>query len=126
MTSTVFLLRLLGCSFLGVGASILIAQSHYRKVLRNASQEPAAFLLAAILPFVVGLSIVITNTLWATPAEIVVSVVGWMILLKGIIRLLAPEWAMKTTGSLGARYLSAWGIVVAIMGIGMLWLGVSA
>ena len=53
--------------------------------------------LNGLLLFVAGLSIVRAHNVWATGWPLLVTLIGWLILLGGLIRMIAPVSAQEVT-----------------------------
>ena len=64
--------------------------------------QPALLWVSGMLTFVSGLAIVLGHNVWGDPAAAVVSLLGWMMTLKGAALLLIP--ATGWTALLGAMH----------------------
>lgn len=98
MDLTMFLLKLYGLLMLFVGAGMLIEHKFYEKVMKDMAKSPAQLVSDGAMAFVVGLVIVMYHNAWTGAWWVtLVTVLGWLTLLKGALRLLFPamiaEWA---------------------------------
>jgi hypothetical protein len=88
---TVFLCRLLGLYLLLCGLGMMVHRQVYVDAMTKLAVSPAALLCVAAFVLVAGLAMVLGHNLWTKcPAVVVVTVVGWLTLIKGIAYLLLP------------------------------------
>lgn len=78
---------LIGLYMLAGGAGMLAERDVWSKVIEGIADSPALGYLAGIIAFVVGAAIVAVHNRWGTPLEIVVSLVGWVGLIEGVLML---------------------------------------
>ena len=94
---TVFLSRLLGLFFLLCGLAMMAHQNVSTGALATLPENRLAVLGIASLLVVAGLAMVLAHNVWSKPPVVfIVTLVGWLTLIKGVVYLLLP-----------ARYLAA-------------------
>jgi hypothetical protein len=99
---TRYLSRLVGV-FLLVMAVLEWTQPRLLTVVAPAMvDQPALLWVSGMLTFVSGLAIVLGHNVWSDPAATVVSLLGWMMTIKGAALLLVP--AAGWTALLGAMH----------------------
>ena len=64
--------------------------------LRAAKESRAILFVTGIIALAVGLAIVLVHNVWDGTWRTTITVIGWIIIIKGCVRLLAPEWTLKT------------------------------
>jgi hypothetical protein len=89
---TVFLSRLIGLyCILGAISMMLHKQSIVEAVTALLNDSPVMLLLG-VLALVTGLAMVLAHNLWsAGPAALLVTIVGWITLMKGLLFLSLPR-----------------------------------
>jgi hypothetical protein len=50
--------------------------------------------LFGLLDFAAGLAIVLTHNVWAANWRVLITLLGWLMLIRGAVRILAPEAIM--------------------------------
>jgi hypothetical protein len=99
---TRYLSRLLGVFLMVMAASEWTQPGLLTVVAPAMVDQPALLWVSGILTFAVGLAIVLGHNVWGDPAAVVVSLLGWMMTIKGAALLLVP--AAGWTALLGAMH----------------------
>ena len=117
---TVFLARLIGLFLVGFGAAMALNKSSMLEIITAIVHEPALLLIFGVITLPVGLAMVIGHNIWSGgPAPVIVTLVGWAILLKGLVLLFLSPAAILSlyqTVRFGDFY---YGYVAAILAIGL-------
>jgi hypothetical protein len=88
---TVFLSRLLGLYFLVFAVSMLFKRQSSAEVVNVIVHNPVLVFLVGALLVPAGLALVLSHNVWSGGAlPVVVTVVGWLALSKGLFFLLLP------------------------------------
>jgi hypothetical protein len=113
---TRYLSRLLGVFLLVTALSEWTQPALLTVVAPAMVDQPALLWVSGMLTFAAGLAIVLGHNVWSDPAAVVVSLLGWMMTIKGAGLLLVP--AAGWTVLLGAlRYPSHSGVYTIIPAI---------
>ncbi len=123
MSLTIFFLQFLGLLFLVIGCSIVLHSKQYARLVKDLEEFSLAYYLSALLPLMLGLAMVLVHNVWGTTEEILVSVVGWLTLTKGLLRLLVPQAQRVIVRAFSSQYLSIAALLVMALGAWMTWLG---
>ncbi len=91
---TMFLSRLLGLFFLICGLAMIVHKQIFTDAIATVSGNPLAMLWTALLISLAGLAMVLVHNVWSKrPAVVIVTVLGWLTLIKGIDYLFLPaKW----------------------------------
>lgn len=117
MDVSILLARLLGTLFLAAGLGLLVNPTHYRKMLTSFLADPGLYYFSGALALVAGVAILLFHNLWVADWRVAITVIGWLSLLKGLVRLLAPQAGMQVAGLFEARgALIGGGIVITALG----------
>jgi len=84
MTTTVFLARLLGLFTILMSLAIWFNRRGMVAAVERLVQDSAALLIVELLGLAAGLAIVIGHNVWHSLLAIVVTIVGWLILLRAL------------------------------------------
>jgi hypothetical protein len=88
---TLFLSRLLGLFFLICGLAMLLHKPVYTVALATGAYSPLALRWIAMVITLAGLAMVLAHNVWSKPAvAVIVTLVGWLTLVKGIAYLFLP------------------------------------
>ena len=121
---TLFFFKLLGGLLSVLGLSVLLHPKHYRTTLSKLDSQPTVVFLLGFILFLLGASIAILHTIWQGVA-IVVTVLGYVILLEGSLFLIAPSMmiSMVTKYVEHPVLLKVVAIFHLVFGIGLLYVG---
>ncbi|MBV9159703.1 MAG: hypothetical protein JO019_03870 [Candidatus Kaiserbacteria bacterium] len=106
MDSTQFLASLWGPVALAVGVGMFTSKGFYARIYRELEKDALAALTLGLAAMAAGIAQVISHNVWNTLPQIVISILGWGTLLKGLMFVAAPQWA----GSL-ANSWSRWNMI---------------
>ena len=117
METSIYLAKLMGPIYLVIAIGMLLNREHFRAVAKKFATSPALFYLSGALALVIGGLIVLLNNVWSG-WPVVITLVGWVAILKGIVRTVLPtqatSWVAKVTGNDNA--MTAAGLVALALG----------
>lgn len=115
---TLVLARAYGIGILIVALSALLAPGRMKSAFADFAQSPGLTFLSALFAVVLGLTLVTIHSIWADFPAALVSLLGWVILLKGALLLAAPEGLMKlgAAASDSIAIVRAWGAFALVLG----------
>lgn len=118
MDSTTFIASIWGPILVAVSLGMFTSKSFYEKIYRDIEKDALAALVFGVLAMIVGLAQVQTHNLWGTPAQIVVTLLGWGTLVKGAVMVIAPRLADSASHSwLRLRIMPAVSVGVLVLGV---------
>ena len=94
MATSVFLARLLGPLLVAVGAGILINPKPFHTMASEVVRSVTLVYLFGLFDLAAGLAIVLTHNVWAANWRVLITLIGWLMLIRGTVRILAPETIM--------------------------------
>ncbi|MEO3427268.1 hypothetical protein AAFN88_00320 [Pelagibius sp. CAU 1746] len=122
--ASLILARLLGPLFLIAGLGLLLNRAHYRRMLESFLNDPALYYFSGALALVAGLAIVTFHNIWTADWRVVITLVGWLSVAKGVVRLLFPQAGSRLAGPvLSPAALPAMALLVAALGAWLCFVG---
>jgi hypothetical protein len=118
MEPAVFIARVIGPLFVVLGAGILLNWSLYAAMIAEAVRIPTFIYLSGILTFTAGAAILNCYRAWTAGWRVIVTVLGWVFLIAGVIRIVLPRLTMTLATALysGTAALAIAGVIVLILG----------
>ena len=98
MQNSIFLARLIGTPLLIIGVAMLLNQAYYRSMIREVIASKVSFYVAAAVGIIVGLAIVLVHNVWEANWRVLITLFGWINLLRGVVTVLFPAQAMEFAG----------------------------
>jgi len=95
MESALVIAQLLGPIYLVVGLALAFNPDHYNKVYKDWVKNDSLMYLGGILAFGVGIAILRVHNVWESEWQVLVTIIGWLALLKGVLMVLFPMQARE-------------------------------
>ena len=95
MTTSLFLAKLLGLYFLIIAAGVLLNFKTYRKVMEDLLKNSAFCYLAGVFALFFGLLIILFHNVWTADWRVIVTLMGWLGLVKGVWLTVFPNSVAK-------------------------------
>lgn len=92
MAASVFIARLLGPVFLVVGVALLLKPQAFRTILQEFLRSPTLLYLAGFIGLLAGLALLLTHNLWVPDWRLIITLIGWITLIRALITILLPQW----------------------------------
>jgi uncharacterized protein YjeT (DUF2065 family) len=126
MDTSLFLAKLLGPLLIVTGLGVLFSRAAYREAAEEVLKSRALLYLFGAIGFAAGLGIVLTHNVWVWGWPVIITILGWFILIRGTLRILIPQ----QVGDLGAKIMArspnllpVRGVVVIVFGAVLSWMG---
>jgi hypothetical protein len=124
MDTTMFLAQLWGPVLVAVGVGFFWSRSFYVRIYRDMEKAPFAVLFFGMAAISAGVAQVLAHNAWDTLPEVIVSLLGWGLLLKGLVCTVAPGIADRGGDIVvESKLMPAAGASVLIIGAYLSWLG---
>src|SRR5262245_42659795 len=98
MDRSLFLARLIGPTFVVIALGMLVNLGIYENMLAEALHTGILFYLSGLLSLLAGLAIINLHNTWCMDWRVIITVLGWLMTIGGIIRIVVPQVAI-TIGS---------------------------
>jgi hypothetical protein len=81
---------LMGPTLVAIAAAMLVNFASFPELAEQISRDPGVILLSGILLLVAGLAIVRAHNIWVGGWPVLVTLLGWLAILSGLVRMLFP------------------------------------
>lgn len=91
MSASVFIAKILGpyCTIVAVG--ILCNLKAYQRVMDDLCKNFALLYLSGVISLLFGLFLVLFHNIWALSWAVIITIIGWLGILKGIWLIVFPD-----------------------------------
>jgi hypothetical protein len=112
---TLFLSRLIGLYCLIYGLATIVHGQFIADALAKLTSDPLAVLCLSVFTVIAGLAMVLAHNVWSkVPAVVIVTLVGWLTLVKGMAFLFLPaSWLGRPLNS-GTYFYSVTGLLLVL------------
>lgn len=128
MHTSIFLARLLGPLFLLPGIGILMNPRVFRAMATEVVRSVTLIYLFGLVDFAAGLAIVLTHNVWAASWPVLITLIGWGMLIRGAVRVTAPGTIMNYGAKLvgNKQAFQATAIAAVVLGLVLCYFGFRA
>jgi hypothetical protein len=90
MQPAVFIARLLGPTFIALAIGIVLNGPFYTALMAEATHSPTLIYFSGLTALVSGLAVLTVHHSWKGGWRIIITVLGWLWVIAGLIRLILP------------------------------------
>ncbi len=91
MGTSIFLARLIGPVGVIIGLGLLVNRRGVRAMAQEILRSRPLVFLFGLLDLVMGLAIVLTHNVWVASWPVIITLIGWIGIVRGTVRILAPD-----------------------------------
>ena len=118
VTTSKMIAGLIGPTLVAIAAGMLLNLGSFPELAQEISREPGLIFVSGILLLVAGLAIVRAHNIWAGGGLVVVTVLGWLAVLTGLLRMLFPTRLATIAAEVGASpgWIISGAVVLLVLG----------
>lgn len=124
MELTTLLAQIWGPILVAVGLGFFFSTEYYVRVYRDLEKESFAVLFFGMFAMAGGIAHILAHNIWGDLPQIIVSLLGWGVLIKGVICVTFPKLADRGGDwALNAKVVPAAGGFALLLGAYLSWVG---
>jgi len=108
MANSKTIAALIGPALIALAAALLVNLGSISTLVESVSHNPALVLVSGVLSFVAGVAVVRVHNHWAGDWAVLVTILGWLLLVGGLVRILFPIWL----AGMAANFVQSTGLIV--------------
>lgn len=121
-----FLAEVWGISIVAISLSLLIKEKYVKRLFVAIEEEGIMFSWGTMI-LILGVAMVVSHNVWVKNWQVVITVLGWMSLIKGLSLLFFPEFVKKWANKIkDAQWLPIAFVVITFLGLAITYLGFTA
>ncbi|MBN1269724.1 MAG: hypothetical protein JXB04_09065 [Kiritimatiellae bacterium] len=123
MSASILIGRLLAVVYLFAGLGFLVRPAYYRKMLENMLTNYAMLYLSGIMATVIGALIVMYHNTWSASWTVIITIIGWLALIKGASLVILPDLALKKYEKMlkNEKLIPVYGIIALVFAAVLGW-----
>ena len=91
MSAALFIARIFGLYIIIIASIMLLRPGHMGRFIKEFSENTGVILLAGVFTLFFGLAIILTHNVWAWNWTVIITLIGWIGLIKGIWLVAFPD-----------------------------------
>ncbi len=124
MCISLFFAQVIGVYLFLMSLAMLIHSARYKKTMNEFLGHSALMAFAGGVSLILGLVIVISHNIWVTEWPILITIIGWILIVQGVMRIMFPDATVRIWKDLmvsSAFTLLSW--VCLLVSVYLLWAG---
>ncbi len=95
MAVSLFLAKVMGLLLVIMSIFTLSQKKYLEEILKDGLKSPALIFFSGVVALIVGIILVVSHSIWSPDWRLIITIFGWLILIKGLSRLFLPELTKK-------------------------------
>ena len=95
MDLSIFLAKAIGIYYIFVSIAFLINKIRLRGLIIETMNNPAFLLLSGFIALIIGILLVVGHNLWVEDWRVIITIIGWLALIKGMTIILFPQFLVN-------------------------------
>lgn len=122
MELTAFLAQIWGPILVAIGVGFFVSRAYYVRIYRDLEQAPFAVLFFGMVAMAAAIAQISFHNTWDTLPEIIITLLGWALLIKGVVCVVVPRLADKGGDfTVGLKIVPAVGSIAIVIGAYLSW-----
>ena len=119
MELSLFLAKVIGLYLLIIGLGMLINRKEFEPLIRQVVKDKLLIFLSGTMALLLGLLVVLSHNVWTPDWRGLITLLGWLTLLKGLMRVLLPSVAEQIRDSVmkSKNVLTVMATILAFVGL---------
>jgi hypothetical protein len=113
MQTSIFIAKLIGPIMLVAGIAMLVNRKELDALAQELLRSHALLFLLGLIDLAIGLAIVLTHNVWVADWRLIITLLGWLLMLRGAVRVMIPDQVKP----LGAKLLKNANAVTASLAV---------
>jgi uncharacterized protein YjeT (DUF2065 family) len=123
--ASIFLARLLGPLLLLPGIGLFVSPRAFRTMATEVVGSVTLVYLFGLFDLAAGLAIVLTHNVWVASWRVLITLIGWLMLIRGAVRVIATDLIMGYAAKIirNKQLYPISGAVLTVLGLVLCYFG---
>lgn len=109
--------QMMGIAYVAIGFGALVDSTYLTKLVADLKKNYLALFVGGMTAFVVGFIIVVFHNVWKATPSLVITIFGWIALIKGLLILVSPSISINLFEKIDIKkYQKALGLFCFVLG----------
>ncbi len=121
-----YLAEIWGITIVVISLAMLIKENYLRRAL-SLMEDDAYLFFGGVANFVIGIAMVLAHNVWVKDWQVIVTILGWIALLKALAMLFLPETTKNFARNMQSKnWLSTALVITVFIGLIITYFGFTA
>ncbi len=121
MGLSAFIAKIFALIYIAAGIAVLIGNLDFEKIINDLKQSASLTYFAGCVGIIVGTALVQHHNLWINHWSVIITVIGWIMLIGGLVTVIIPDVLFRMKGCV--HNSKPWGIFMILFGLLMGYFG---
>jgi hypothetical protein len=94
MDNSIFLAKAVGLYLVILSVGMIFDAARFRPLILEIIDNPPLLFLSGFIALILGIVLVLSHNLWVMDWRVLITLVAWSALIKGIVRVVFPQMAI--------------------------------
>ena len=118
MSTSIFIAKLMGPIILAIGIAILFDKKAMLAMAKELLGSRALIFLFGLLDLLLGLVLVTVHNVWVWDWRVIITLIGWISIGRGLVRMWCTAYVVKTAPKLLKKQGLLTGVSIGVLIIG--------
>jgi uncharacterized membrane protein len=95
METPIFIARIFGLCYLIIGVGFVFNRKVFQRIMDDFCKNTVLVFYGGLFALVIGIVIILTHNVWAANWTVIITIIGWLALIKGIGMIVFPNMASR-------------------------------
>lgn len=115
MDLSIFVARTAAIAYISIGISVLGKQVDLKKMIESFENSQGLTIIVGFFSLIIGMLLVAYHNLWVKDWSVIITILGWAALLKGVLYLAFPKQMFSFKSLLNNS--EKWGYLILVIGL---------
>lgn len=121
-----FFAQIIGFYLIFMCLAMILQPQRFKKTMTDLMSHPASIFICSTMNILFGLFILVPHNMWVAGWPLLITLIGWLVLLKGIAGFMFPEKYINMAKNLISKTgYQIWAWVWLLIGLYLVWMGLS-
>jgi hypothetical protein len=118
MAASLFIAKILAIFYAAIGLGIIFSPKYYSKTFETMLKNNGVIYTIGLAATVIGFLITSYHNVWIKDWRVAITIIGWIIFIKGVTALMFPEQIIKISNLiLKGKFFALWGVLPLALGL---------
>ncbi|MBF8263965.1 MAG: hypothetical protein HW387_1630 [Parachlamydiales bacterium] len=121
-----FFAQVIGFYLFFICLAMLLQPQRFKKIMTEVLAHPASLFVCAATNILFSLVVLVPHNLWVANWQVLITIIAWLALLKGLVTLFFPERYVNMSKNLMSKQsYQVWTWVWLLIALFLVWMGLS-
>lgn len=124
MELSILVASVYGAMMVAMGLGMLVNTGYYQDTVKDMMKSKSYLLLGSLCALAIGLLLVMYHNIWESSWVVIVTIIGWIALIKGVVFIVFPQ-SIQMWESVYAneRSFKAMAVLALVIGLILMYFG---